>query len=109
MSLLVFVMPQMFGGRINDLKSLFQKHSGTSKAKSDDIPAFEKTQINQAKRIMRPFVLRRLKKDVLRELPPKKDVNVNCPMLSKQKTQYNDLISLFQSNKRECSKDFNGM
>lgn len=38
---------------------------------------FEQDQITQAKRIMKPFVLRRLKADVLGSLPSKTDHTVN--------------------------------
>lgn len=49
---------------------------------------FEQDQIMQAKRIMKPFVLRRLKADVLASLPPKTDHTVNL----KEKT-FSDSIS----------------
>lgn len=41
--------------------------------KGDELSKFEQNQINQAKRIMKPFLLRRLKSDVLRSLPLKTD------------------------------------
>lgn len=42
----------------------------------DEVTTFEQDQITQAKRIMKPFVLRRLKVDVLGSLPKKTDYTV---------------------------------
>ncbi|XP_034832478.1 SWI/SNF-related matrix-associated actin-dependent regulator of chromatin subfamily A containing DEAD/H box 1 homolog [Maniola hyperantus] len=103
MSLLCFVMPHMFSGKTEDLKNLFQKNAKaktTKKAESstdEDIPAFEQSQITQAKRIMKPFVLRRLKTDVLQDLPKKTNQTVLCPMSEKQQRQYKDLIAGFSA------------
>lgn len=41
--------------------------------KGEELSKFEQTQIDQAKRIMKPFLLRRLKDDVLKSLPQKTD------------------------------------
>ncbi|XP_028159639.1 SWI/SNF-related matrix-associated actin-dependent regulator of chromatin subfamily A containing DEAD/H box 1 homolog [Ostrinia furnacalis] len=104
MSLLCFVMPHMFSGKTQDLKNLFQKNSKaktTKKAegnKEDDVPAFEQSQITQAKRIMKPFVLRRLKRDVLQDLPQKTNHTELCPMSRKQEALYKDLIAGFSAN-----------
>ncbi|KAL4715911.1 hypothetical protein ACJJTC_013211 [Scirpophaga incertulas] len=102
MSLLCFVMPHMFSGKTDDLKSLFQKNSKAKTATKadggeDEGPAFEQSQILQAKRIMKPFVLRRLKRDVLQDLPPKTNHTVLCAMAEKQKALYADLIAGFSA------------
>ncbi|XP_050684992.1 SWI/SNF-related matrix-associated actin-dependent regulator of chromatin subfamily A containing DEAD/H box 1 homolog [Leptidea sinapis] len=103
MSLLCFVMPHMFSGKTDDLKNLFQKNSKakttkkTNGNKEDDVPAFEQSQITQAKRIMKPFVLRRLKKDVLQDLPKKTNHTVSCPMSERQQTLYKNLIAAFSA------------
>ncbi|CAG9786923.1 unnamed protein product [Diatraea saccharalis] len=105
MSLLCFVMPHMFSGKTDDLKSLFQKTAKvkTSKKaegnnKEDEVPAFEQSQISQAKRIMKPFVLRRLKRDVLQDLPKKTNYTELCPMSERQQKLYKDLIAGFSAN-----------
>ncbi|XP_012553424.1 SWI/SNF-related matrix-associated actin-dependent regulator of chromatin subfamily A containing DEAD/H box 1 homolog isoform X2 [Bombyx mandarina] len=100
MSLLCFVMPHMFSGKTDDLKSLFQKNTKsktkkTDGAKEDDEPAFEQSQITQAKRIMKPFVLRRLKRDVLQDLPDKTNHTQLCAMSAAQGRLYKELISGF--------------
>lgn len=116
MSLLIFVMPTMFAGKTDDLKSLFQKNSRAMSSSSNEpgeeqIPAFERNQIAQAKRIMKPFVLRRLKRDVLRELPPKTDTMIPVPPDPDQKQKYQQLISSLQdANGQLCTtSEYSGM
>lgn len=53
--------------------------------KGEELSKFEQTQIDQAKRIMKPFLLRRLKNDVLRSLPTKTEKVVSYVL---QYTQY---------------------
>ena len=106
MSLLVFVMPKMFKGKEETLKALFSR--GTKQPnnnKSDSVnalPEFERTQISQAKDIMKPFVLRRLKCDVLKGLPKKTEEIVKCSMTKDQEKKYKDLISMFS---KQADKD----
>ncbi|XP_049534531.1 SWI/SNF-related matrix-associated actin-dependent regulator of chromatin subfamily A containing DEAD/H box 1 homolog [Anopheles darlingi] len=97
MSLLCFVMPKLFGSKVEDIKALFQGKAKSSKGEGDDeTSAFEKTQIEQAKLIMKPFILRRLKRDVLSFLPPKKDVLMKLPMIDSQKEKYNETVNEYQ-------------
>lgn len=95
MSLLIFVMPKMFAEKTDDLKNLFQKNSKTKD--DENVPAFEREQIEQAKRIMKPFVLRRLKRDVLQDLPKKTDLVVTVTMAPTQKEQYEQLVASYQN------------
>ncbi|XP_040183833.1 SWI/SNF-related matrix-associated actin-dependent regulator of chromatin subfamily A containing DEAD/H box 1 [Rana temporaria] len=89
MSLLNFVMPHMFSSSTSELKRMF-----SSKAKStDEQSTFEKGRIAHAKRIMRPFILRRVKSEVLKQLPPKQDHIKFCPLSKKQQQLYNDLMN----------------
>lgn len=109
MSLLIFVMPNIFSAKTEDLKSLFQKN-----AKKDNDPdntsSFEKGQVDHAKRIMKPFVLRRLKLDVLKDLPPKTDTKLMIPMSDDQETKYQELVAHFQEiGMRADSGAYNGM
>ncbi|CAG4982849.1 unnamed protein product [Colias eurytheme] len=103
MSLLCFVMPHMFSGKTDDLKNLFQKNAKAKTTKKasgnteEDVPAFEQSQITQAKRIMKPFVLRRLKQDVLQDLPKKTNHKELCPMSERQQSLYKNLIAAFSA------------
>lgn len=96
MSLLCFVMPSIFAKKSEDIKSLFQK-AVKNKESSEDTNKFEQSQIEQAKRIMKPFVLRRLKRDVLKCLPPKTTEVIKVPLISSQKEKYTDLVHSFSS------------
>lgn len=61
------------------------------------MPSFEREQIEQAKRIMKPFVLRRLKRDVLQDLPKKTDLVVTVSMASVQKQHYQELVASYKN------------
>ncbi|XP_078699109.1 SWI/SNF-related matrix-associated actin-dependent regulator of chromatin subfamily A containing DEAD/H box 1-like [Branchiostoma floridae x Branchiostoma belcheri] len=84
MSLLNFIMPHMFSARTTELRRMF-----AAKGKSES--KFQRERIEHAKRIMQPFVLRRLKRDVLTQLPKKHEQVERCPMTDTQVELYNDL------------------
>jgi hypothetical protein len=44
---------------------------------------------------MKPFVLRRLKREVLKDLPKKTDATLLCPLEPAQREKYDDLIQTF--------------
>lgn len=109
MSLLIFVMPSLFAGKQADLKSLFSKNPKVPAVKKNgEQPLFEQEQVKNAKQIMRPFVLRRLKSEVLRDLPEKTDRVIKCPMIEKQKKMYTNLIAEF-SAEADQSTEVNGI
>lgn len=53
---------------------------------------------------MKPFVLRRLKRDVLQDLPKKTDELVKVPLAPTQLEQYENLVCHFQNVGKEVSK-----
>lgn len=67
-----------------------------------EISTFEEQRISHAKKIMQPFILRRLKDDVLKQLPKKTIIIKKCPMTSSQMRKYNRLIHSYQE---EIKKD----
>ncbi|KAM4053663.1 SWI/SNF-related matrix-associated actin-dependent regulator of chromatin subfamily A containing DEAD/H box 1 [Anomaloglossus baeobatrachus] len=88
MSLLNFVMPHMFSSSTSELKRMF-----SSKAKStDEQSTFEKERIAHAKLIMKPFILKRVKSEVLKQLPPKQDHINFCEMSKNQQKLYDELM-----------------
>ncbi|XP_068755461.1 SWI/SNF-related matrix-associated actin-dependent regulator of chromatin subfamily A containing DEAD/H box 1-like [Montipora capricornis] len=95
MSLLSFVMPSMFGKSVQGIKMLFSY----SRMNREPGSNYEKATVEQAKRIMKPFVLRRLKKDVLQQLPAKYDHMIKCELTDDQRQLYNDSFL-------KCSKQF---
>ncbi|XP_028409911.1 SWI/SNF-related matrix-associated actin-dependent regulator of chromatin subfamily A containing DEAD/H box 1-like [Dendronephthya gigantea] len=92
MSLLTFVMPDMFAQQVEGIKLLF----GDNKVKQKGESAYQKEKVIQAKRIMQPFVLRRVKKDVLgNSLPDKQEHLVECDVPSRQRKVYNENFNSF--------------
>ncbi|XP_023177140.2 SWI/SNF-related matrix-associated actin-dependent regulator of chromatin subfamily A containing DEAD/H box 1 homolog [Drosophila hydei] len=99
-SLLCFVMPKFFSKSIEDIKSLFVKKNKTD-GDQEEVSQFQETQVQRAKRIMKPFVLRRLKKDVLNNLPSKHSCVEKVPMCASQKQYYKELVEYYSNNKGE--------
>ncbi|CAL8331164.1 unnamed protein product [Arctogadus glacialis] len=86
MSLLNFIMPSMFSSSNAQLSKMFSMKSHEEQSR------FEKDRIAQAKLIMKPFILRRVKSEVLKQLPAKEEKIEFCPMSEKQGTLYQSLF-----------------
>ncbi|KAF7458439.1 SWI2/SNF2 ISWI-like (AT hook) [Cryptosporidium felis] len=84
-SLLNFLMPDLFSSS-EDFESLFD----FSRIDSDDQ---QKYVIKTLHQILRPFMLRRLKADVERELPPKRELYVYIGLSKLQKKIYSELLT----------------
>ncbi|KAH8740693.1 SNF2L-like with a SWI/SNF2 ATpase and a Myb domain [Cryptosporidium ryanae] len=84
-SLLNFLMPKLFSSS-EDFESLFD----FSKLDSDEQ---QKCVIKTLHRILRPFMLRRLKVDVERDLPPKRELYVYIGLSKLQKKIYSELLT----------------
>ncbi|XP_050542472.1 SWI/SNF-related matrix-associated actin-dependent regulator of chromatin subfamily A containing DEAD/H box 1 homolog [Daktulosphaira vitifoliae] len=95
MSLLIFLMPKMFRGKVDNIKFLFSK--GTKNTGSE----YEMNRIEQAKQIIAPFMLRRLKCDVLKSLPVKTVVVTEIKMTEHQKTRYSTLVDEIKEASKE--------
>ncbi|KAJ4439324.1 hypothetical protein ANN_07446 [Periplaneta americana] len=81
---------------------------GTKNTKEDELPRFEQEQVAQARRIMKPFVLRRLKREVLKDLPTKTDATLLCPLTPSQREKYDDLIQTFSQQSAQELTGSNG-
>ncbi|CAN7989083.1 unnamed protein product [Ixodes hexagonus] len=105
MSLLTFVMPRMFCNKAEQIKLMF-----TSAAKTEeDQSRFERDRVAHAKKIMRPFVLRRLKRDVLQQLPTKHEEERLVPMTPYQTDCYVNLVAALSKEFRETQEGGTGM
>uniref|UniRef100_A0A8C8RZQ3 DNA helicase n=1 Tax=Pelusios castaneus TaxID=367368 RepID=A0A8C8RZQ3_9SAUR len=89
MSLLNFVMPHMFSSSTSEIRRMFSSKTKTAEEHS----VYEKERITHAKQIIKPFILRRVKDEVLKQLPPKKDIIELCDMSEKQEQLYLDLFN----------------
>lgn len=102
MSLLYFVMPSMFHHKIDHIKQVFS-FSGRADPAEKDI--YYKKKIEQAKGIMRPFILRRVKADVLKQLPKKIEEIIYCDMTKNQAKSYEELIAYYKKRKDALLKE----
>ena len=95
-SLLNFVNPQIFDD-LSIFQSWFgfrnigQKTQGSSTAEDILVEEKKNQTVTKLHEILRPFLLRRIKKDVLQHLPPKKEVVVYAGM-SKLQDGYSKMI-----------------
>ncbi|KAM8759982.1 SWI/SNF-related matrix-associated actin-dependent regulator of chromatin subfamily A containing DEAD/H box 1A [Acanthopagrus schlegelii] len=94
MSLLNFIMPSMFSSSTSQLSKMFSMKS------HEEQSSFERERISQAKLIMKPFILRRVKSEVLKQLPAKEEKVESCSMSEKQQVLYK---TLFQKLKATTS------
>ncbi|KAJ8285279.1 hypothetical protein GJAV_G00024990 [Gymnothorax javanicus] len=101
MSLLNFIMPTMFSSSTSQIAKMFSMKSSEEKS------VFEQDRIAHAKLIMKPFILRRVKNEVLKQLPDKEEKLEFCPMSEKQQELYSALFQRLKSSgtseKRELS------
>uniref|UniRef100_A0A8C1E686 DNA helicase n=1 Tax=Cyprinus carpio carpio TaxID=630221 RepID=A0A8C1E686_CYPCA len=97
MSLLNFIMPNMFSSSTSQISKMFSMKS------SEEQSSFERDRITHAKLIMRPFILRRVKSEVLKQLPAKEEQVEFCAMSEKQQELYSALFHKLKRSKRELT------
>ncbi|KAK2871332.1 hypothetical protein Q8A67_023859 [Cirrhinus molitorella] len=95
MSLLNFIMPNMFSSSTSQISKMFSMKS------SEEQSSFERDRITHAKLIMKPFILRRVKSEVLKQLPAKEEQVEFCAMSEKQQELYNDLFHKLKNSNGE--------
>ena len=101
MSLLVFVMPDMFANKKEQLKkmfAMFPKSQGEGNRSS-----YEQERILHAKRIMKPFFLRRLKSEVLGNLPQKTEEVIKVAMTQSQHEAYFKMVAEYKKRAKDVS------
>uniref|UniRef100_A0AAQ5YL51 DNA helicase n=1 Tax=Amphiprion ocellaris TaxID=80972 RepID=A0AAQ5YL51_AMPOC len=94
MSLLNFIMPSMFSSSTTQLSKMFSMVSKSHEEQS----CFERDRISQAKLIMKPFILRRIKSEVLKQLPAKEEKVEFCSMSEKQQVLYQALLKKLKTS-----------
>ena len=88
-SLMHFLMPQIFSSQ-QDFKEWFSNpfNQSITQNQSLNISVIQKLQS-----ILRPFLLRRLKKDVEKQLPEKVEHIVQCNLSRRQRLLYDEYIN----------------
>lgn len=73
---------------------------------SEQLPAYEQERIRQAKSLLRPFLLRRLKSQVLSQLPPKTDLVERVALPPVQRLHY---VALVQEMREKLRQEAQGL
>lgn len=81
-SLLNFLYPEIFSSS-EEFEALFEAQTGEE----------EQAIIGRFHRILRPFMLRRVKSEVEIDIPPKKEILLYVPLTNMQRRLYKDLLS----------------
>ncbi|XP_058491845.1 SWI/SNF-related matrix-associated actin-dependent regulator of chromatin subfamily A containing DEAD/H box 1A [Solea solea] len=97
-SLLNFIMPSMFSSSTTQLSKMFSM-------KSHEESRFERDRISQAKLIMKPFILRRVKSEVLKQLPVKEEKVEFCSMSEKQQVLYDSLFKKLKDSTSGANRE----
>lgn len=101
-ALLHFIMPTLFNSR-EQFKEWFSKDIESHAERGSLLNEHNLKKLHD---VLKPFMLRRLKKDVLGEMMPgKREVTINCKLSSRQKAFYHairDKISLAELIDSEC-------
>lgn len=106
LSLLSFLMPKVF--RSSDCEILLEAFGNNNSNKSDKFgsSASSTLSLGKMKSVLAPFVLRRLKKDVLSQLVEKQVVDVKLAMTPFQRTVYAGIITSYACRKEKQKLDF---
>lgn len=100
MSLLEFIMPQLFIAKKESLTSIFKQKAKTTDDNKGHNPLLVQNAIERARTMMRPFILRRRKDQVLKHLPAKHNKIVICEMNETQKKIYKSEIKRVMEQRR---------
>uniref|UniRef100_A0A1I7VU53 Helicase domino n=1 Tax=Loa loa TaxID=7209 RepID=A0A1I7VU53_LOALO len=88
-SLMHFLMPAIFASH-NDFKDWF---SNPLNDMMEGNAEWNASLIQRLHKVLRPFILRRLKSDVEKQLPEKTEHIIKCPLSKRQRCLYDDFMS----------------
>ena len=94
-SVLAFIMPTLFEEAEDDLQLIFDCKAKTTDADHAALLAAQRT--NRAKEMLKPFILRRTKDQVLKDLPPKTNSLVYCDMTELQQSVYDEYTAIHEA------------
>jgi SNF2 family DNA or RNA helicase len=109
-SLMHFLMPDVFRSHA-EFKDWFSKPLNAivgTEGKGDE-DAFQSVVVTKLHKVLRPFLLRRLKADVEKGLPGKTEHILTCPLSKRQRQLYEDFLSRSDIKETLSSGDFIGV
>lgn len=86
-SLLNFLLPEVFSSA-EDFDEWFDLSKADEKMSDEEKEKRNTEIVQQLHKILRPFLLRRIKKEVEKNLPPKVEIHVNVGITEQQKLIY---------------------
>lgn len=96
-SLMYFVLSKVFNKYCEDITHLLQHFKQLGPAlESKDKAMYQQDRIEEAKSILQPYILRRLKNQVLTTLPTKTEQIIEVEMKKTQKQLYDDIVDVLQ-------------
>lgn len=96
-SLMYFVLFKVFNKYCEDITHLLQHFKQLGPAlESKDKALYQQDRIEEAKSILQPYILRRLKNQVLSSLPTKSEQIIEVEMKKPQKQLYDDIVDVLQ-------------
>ena len=102
MSLLVFVMPDMFANKKEQLRKMISMFPKAQE--ENERSRYEMDRIAHARQIMKPFFLRRLKSEVLKDLPAKTSEVQTVPMATNQHEMYFEKVAKYKKRAKEMAE-----
>ena len=94
-SLMYFVLFKVFNKYCEDITHLLQHFKQLGPAlESKDKALYQQDRIEEAKSILQPYILRRLKNQVLSSLPTKSEQIIEVEMKKPQKKLYDDIVDV---------------
>ena len=90
-SLLNFLLPEVFSSA-EDFDEWFDLSKADEKMSDEEKEKRNTEIVQQLHKILRPFLLRRIKKEVEKNLPPKVEIHVNVGITEQQKLIYRQLL-----------------
>ncbi|MES1916637.1 MAG: hypothetical protein MHM6MM_008443, partial [Cercozoa sp. M6MM] len=104
-SLMHFLMPEQFDSQL-EFREWF---SDPINCGLQNKASLSKALVSRLHTVLRPFILRRLKKDVAKSLPPKTEKIVPCRLSLRQRRLYQDFMAAGDTQKQLTQGGFLGM